>query len=840
MLAHELLNKTGLCRGAVRFHSPWVVRIGDADAFEDGPNIVNGVNKCAKRFMSLGSMVMNKSIYLSVLLSSLALTAFAAEVKPAESGVKAAAPAATTSRWSPYQPVKAPAPPSVKLKTWVRTPVDAFVLAQLEASGIKPSAEADRAAFIRRATLDTWGLLPTPEEIKSFVNDKSPNAYEKLADRLLSSHHFGERQARRWLDLARYADSTGFQNDNTRANNWRYRDYVINAFNQDKPFNRFIQEQIAGDELWPENQDAKIATGFLAGYPDNFNSRDLVQRKYQIETDMTDLVGEAFLSSTIGCARCHNHKADRVSQKEYFQLQAFFANTAFNEKAPLAKGTETDYDREYAKAQAVYNEATKDIRAKQKAILDTVREAGRKYYNERYLDDSRASIFKPESEWTPLDKWVNWRKQAVASDNEIVSYLKNTAEEKERSDYNADNVEKWKQYQALTAELKQFDKIKPAKGSAWLTTALELSNKEVPATHVRFGGIHERPLEAVEPAIPALWGGKGAVAVTPTATSSGRRTALANWLSSDSNPLTARVYANRIWAQYFDKGIVSTVADFGRAGQKPTHPELLDYLADNFVKNGWSVKKLHREILLSSVYRQSSNERADVIKADPENKLLAVYPRKRLEAEVIRDSLLYASGLLVDKVGGPSVFPPILKKGSDLGKSQDFAGNRAWTVSENKEDWYRRSIYIFTRRSFAYPITQNFDPANPNAPHHKRDVTTTPLQALTLFNSDIVFDWSQALAGRLINEAGADETAQLNRLYQVLFAREPNKNERTALKAFLTEQQIAIKQKAATGKFEVAVPQGLKDTRNFDPVKSAAFVDLVHTVANSNDFAYRF
>ncbi len=774
---------------------------------------------------------MKKTLYLAILLGFSTLTANAADDDKSKP-VKA---------WSAYQPVKDPAIPAVKQKSWVRSPIDAFVLAPIEAKGLKPSPETDRATYIRRATLDAWGLLPTPEEIKAFVNDKSPNAHEKLVDRLLASHHFGERQARRWLDLARYADSSGFQNDNTRPNNWRYRDYVITAFNSDKPFNRFIQEQVAGDELWPDSQEARIATGYLAGYPDNANSRDLVQRKYQIETDMTDLVGETFLSATIGCARCHNHKADRVSQKEYFQLQAFFANTAFNEKTPLAKGTESEFDKEYQRQQAAYQDATKDIRAKQKAILDTVREAGRQYYNERYLTDSRDAIFKAEAEWTALDKWVNWRKQAVSSDNEIISYLKNTAEEKDRPDHNPDNVEKWKQYQALTEQLKQFDKLKPAKGSVQFTTAFELTNKDVPATHVRFGGIHERPLEAVEPGIPALWGGKAAkLAIAPTDKSSGRRTALAKWLSSDSNPLTARVYANRVWSQYFDKGIIGTVADFGRAGQKPTNPELLDHLASDFVANGWSVKKLHREILLSSTYRQASGERADVLKVDPENKLLAIYPRKRMEAEVIRDSLLYASGLLVDKVGGPSVFPPILRNGDGVGKSRDFAGNRAWAVSENKEDWYRRSVYVFTRRSFPYPITQNFDPANPNNPHHKRDVTTTPLQALTLFNSEIVFDWSQALAGRVINEAGQNEDAQLNRVYQILFARLPTPTERTALKSFLAEQQIAIRSKAANGKFEVAVPAGIKDTKGFDPVRSAAFVDLVHAVANSNDFAYRF
>ena len=776
---------------------------------------------------------MNKVIVIAALLGAVTLGAVAADAP-------AAAPAAGPNKgWSPYLPVKEPVAPAVRQKAWVRNPVDAFVLAQLEAKGIQPSKEADRATFIRRATLDAWGLLPTPEETKAFVQDKSPNAHEKLVDRLLASHHFGERQARRWLDLARYADSSGFQVDNTRANNWRYRDYVINAFNSDKPFSRFIQEQVAGDELWPNDQQARVATGFLAGYPDNSNSRDLVQRKYQIETDMTDLVGEAFLSQTIGCARCHNHKQDRISQKEYFQLQSFFSNTVFNEKAALAKGSEQDADREYEKQQAIYQAATKDLRDKQRAILDSVREAGRKYHNERYLTDSRESIFKPQERWTALDKWVNWRKQAVATENDIANYLEKTTD-KGFEAYNPENVAKWEEYKRLRAELKKFDHLKPAKGSPYYTTALELTSKEVPPTHVRFGGIHERPLEAVNPAIPALWGGKGELAITPTDTSSGRRSALAKWLSSDNNPLTARVYANRVWAQYFDKGIVATVADFGRAGAKPTHPELLDHLANQFVQNGWSVKKLHREILLSATYRQASDEREDVAKADPENKLLAVYPRKRVEAEVIRDSLLYASGLLVDKVGGPSVFPPILKNGGKVGGDTNFIEGSAWDVSANKEDWYRRSIYVFTRRSFPYPITENFDPANPNQPHHKRDVTTTPLQALTLFNSDVVYDWSQALAGRVINEAGQNEDAELNRLYQILFSREPNKTERAALKSFLAEQQILVRQKAANGKFDVAVPTGLKDVSRFDPVKSAAFVDLVHTVSNANDFAYRF
>jgi hypothetical protein len=744
-----------------------------------------------------------------------------------EDASKAATPAAGKA-WAYTTPTQ-PTVPVVKQKAWVRTPVDAFVLAKLEEKGLKPSPDADRATFIRRATLDTWGLIPTPEEVKAFVNDKSPDAYEKLADRLLSSPHYGERQARRWLDLARYADSAGFQNDTTRPNNFRYRDYVINSFNADKPFDRFTREQLAGDEIWPDSQEAKIATGFLAGYPDNSNSRDLVQRKYQIATDMTDLVGETFLAATVGCARCHNHKADKVTQKEYFQLQAYFANTSFDEKAPAAKG---EGELAYEKQQNAYREATKDIRAQQKAILDTVRAVAVKYHKERYLTDSREAIFKPETEWNAMDRWVNFRLKSVSSEQDVVAYLKLTAEDKDTPDYKPENVEKWKQYQKLTADLKKFDKLRPEKGSLTLTTATELGHPDAPPTFVRFGGVHERPTDEVQPALPVLWAGANAkLEIKPTATSSGRRTALANWLASPDNPLTARVFVNRVWSQYFANGIVGTVADFGRAGQKPTHPELLDYLATDFVKQGWSVKKLHREILLSSVYRQSSGQRDDVLKVDPDNKLLAVYPRKRLEAEEIRDSLLAASGQLEDKIGGPAVFPPV---------PSNFNAGNLWTPSKDPAEQNRRSVYVFVRRSVPYPLMQSFDLADPSHAHHKRDVTTTPLQALTLFNSDVVFGWSQALAGRVIREAGKDESAQINRLYEILFARVPNKNEKAALKDFLDKEEKIILAKNAQGKFEIAVPSGLKENQQVNPVRAAAFVDLVHAVANSNDFAYRF
>ncbi|TRX01649.1 DUF1553 domain-containing protein [Candidatus Methylobacter oryzae] len=740
----------------------------------------------------------------------------------------AGAPATKSKLWS-YQPIKAPEQPAVNNKSWVRNPIDAFVLAPLEAKGLTPSPDADRAAFVRRATLDAWGVIPTPDEVANFVNDTSPDAYEKLADRLLASPKYGERQARRWLDLARYADSTGFQNDNTRPNMWRYRDYVINAFNQDKPYSRFIQEQLAGDELWPDNQEALIATGYMAHFPDNHNSRDLIQRKYQITTDITDTVGKVFLGQTVECARCHNHKFDKISQKDYFSLQSFFANVAPVDNIPVAKKGEVE--RKYEAALAKWEEATKDIRDKQKAIIDSVRDKAEKHHKERYLTDSREAIFKPKSEWNAQDRWVNHRLAHVTDQASLAAFLRDAAESKGNDkDYSPEIVAKWEQYDKLSEELKKFNDLKPKNSSAEISAMTELGHPDAPPSYVFFGGDHERPLEQVQPAFPeAITDEKPDI--KPTAFSSGRRTALANWIASANNPLTARVFVNRVWEEYFGRGIVETVSDFGKAGQKPTNPELLDYLADNFVKNGWSVKKLHRDILLSGTYRQSSAHREDVAKADPENKLLAVFPRKRLEAEQIRDSLLVASGKLEEQVGGPSVFPPVP---ANLG-----AGNQ-WEVSKDVHDQNRRSLYVFTRRSVPYPLLETFNMASAQEAHSKREVTTSPLQSLALINSDVVFGWSQALAGRVINEAGNDETAQLDRLYQILFARKATGNEKETLQKFLNSHEKIVREKTAEGKFAVSIPTGLKSDQKLDPIRAAAFVDLVHTVANSNEFIYRF
>ncbi|MBG0810797.1 DUF1553 domain-containing protein [Methylosinus sp. H3A] len=765
-----------------------------------------------------------KKAYLALLLgASWASIAVAADPKPTETS-----PRATTTRphWA-YQPVLRPGVPNVAQNSWARSPIDSFILAKIEAAKLAPSPEADRAALIRRATLDVWGLIPEPEDVAAFVNDASPDAYERLVDRLLASPRYGERQARRWLDLARYADSAGFQGDVTRPNFFRYRDYVVQSFNEDKPYSRFIQEQIAADEIAPGDQKALVATGFLASYTDNPNARDLIGRKYQITTDIADTIGTAILGTTVGCARCHNHKSDKITQKDYFSLQAFFANTAFDEKIPAAKG---EQEIEYQKALAKYETAAKDILAKQKAIIEQIREKATAFYKERYNPDARASIFKPKSEWNALDRWVNYRADTVTDQPVLANYLRDIANDLQSPDHTLEAVAKWAEYQKLTEELKKFEKLKPTRGADTFTAATELGHSDAPPTFVFFGGNHERPLDEVQPAFPEAFANGETPVIVPTATSSGRRTALANWLVSPTNPLTARVFVNRVWNEYFGKGIVGTVSDFGKAGDKPINPELLDYLADNFVQGGWSIKKLHRQILLSSVYRQSSAHREDVAAADPENKLLAVFPRKRLDAEQIRDSFLLASGRLEQAVGGPAVFPP-LPANLNVGP--------AWEASNDPHEINRRSLYVFARRSVPYPLLETFDLNNAQQAHSKRDVTTTPLQALTLVNNDLVFQWSQALAGRVIREAGGDETARIDRLYQILFARNPDSFERSVLKDFLDEHEKLIASRATDGKFSIAVPTG-KDLKTTDPIRASAFVDLVHTVANSNEFIYRF
>jgi len=818
---------------------------------------------------------------LKLLSAFLAIGASAAIATAADE--KPVTPPAAARAWA-YTPPQAPAEPAVKNKRWVRTPLDAFVLARLEAKGLSPSTEADRATFIRRATLDAWGLIPTPEEVKAFVADRSPKAHEKLVDRLLASPRYGERQGRRWLDLTRYADSDGYNADGTRPNIWRYRDYVIDAFNRDKPFDRFVKEQLAGDELWPDSIEAQVATGFLRNFPDEINARDLNLKKQEVANDLTDTVGSVLLGTTVNCAQCHDHKFDKISQKEYYQLQAFLVNASWRDDVPAINGQAL---AEYSVKRARWEAATQSIRDQQEALLKPVVDKLESDRLSGFVPETRVSISKPEAERNAYDRWIYHRNLWTMSGRtrNAVNQLKT----KDKAGY--------EKYQALSEQLKAFDNIKPRDPGS-ISTMTELGHADSPPTYVLFKGIYDKKLDEVQPAVPALLGGN-TPAIQPTATSSGRRTALANWIADPANPLTARVFVNRQWAQFFGTGIVDTVSDFGKMGSKPSNPELLDHLATSFVKNGWSVKALQREILLSGAYRQASAARPEAQAVDPGNKLLWAFPRQRLEAEEIRDSLLAAAGLLEEKLGGPAVFPPI---------PINLDNRNAWPTSENPHDHHRRSVYIFVRRNTPYPLLDTFDWANPQLVHNKREVTTTAPQALALINSDLVFEWSKALAGRVIREAGPKEPAQIDRLFEILYARKPDSVEKGKLLAFLDSQEALTRQQLVQGRklnapegygvspvltaqidqlyktvygrsadrYEKAVfvqtlakqqeklksgdaggdddeddakgsdakagkaAKGRKAEPALNPARAAAFVDLVHAVANSNEFTYRF
>jgi len=779
-----------------------------------------------------------------------------------------------------YQPVQNPqVPASTAGNRWVRTPIDAFVLAKLQEKELQPSADADRATLIRRATLDTWGLVPTPEEVKAFVGDRSPKAYEKLVDRLLASPRYGERWGRRWLDLTRYADSDGYNADGTRPNAWRYRDYVINAFNEDKPYDRFVKEQLAGDELWPNQQEALIATGFLRNYPDEINARDLNLKKQEIATDLTDTVTSVLLGSTVGCAKCHDHKFDKISQREYYQMQAFFVNASARDDVLAATGKErAEYDAQLAR----YNEATKEIRGKMDVLLQPMIDKLEADRLQGFVPQTRESIEKPETDRNAYDKWIYhrnlWTMQGRTRNAE------NRLKEKDKESY--------ARYQELKGELQAFDHLKP-KSPGQLSTMFELG-PDAPPTNILASGIYDRLLDEVQPGFPAAFT-SAKPAIAPTAASSGRRTALANWIVDPDNPLAARVFVNRVWSQYFGHGIVDTVSDFGKQGEKPINPELLDYLAYTFVhEDHWSIKSFQKRILLSSVYRQSSAAHEQGIGIDPNNRLLYAFPRQRLDAEEIRDSLLAVSGLLNEKLGGPAVMPPA--------PANFLLGNNrnAWTNSDDPHDQYRRSVYVFIRRNMPYPMLDTFDGANPNTVHSRRDVSTTPTQALTLVNSDLVYRWSQALAGRVIREGGKDESARIDRLYQVLFSRPAQPAEKQKLLAFLDSQQQITLKRVEQGK-KYALPDGYgispaayqqvdklystlygREADRYERTalveylktrhesasgaggeddgaeddeaasaaptpqeqqalaRAAAFVDLTHALVNSNEFSYRF
>lgn len=740
---------------------------------------------------------------MAVFILALACTAWAASIERKFTD-------AELNYWA-YKPVQKPAVPAVKNRAWVKTPVDAFILKDLEDKKINPSRPADKITLLRRATLDLTGLPPTPEEVRAFLADQSSKAFEKVVDRLLASPHYGEKWARHWLDLARYAESEGFKSDETRPHVWHFRDYVIKAFNEDKPYDRFVKEQIAGDELWPDNPDALIATAFNRHYPDESNARNLKQRRQEILNDITDTVGAVFLGTTFACARCHDHKFDPVLQKDYYKLQAFFAGVRTRDDILLAPPSQV---AEYKRKLAVWEEKTKEIR-EQIAQLEApvIKAIYEENFNKYPAEIQEAIKMSPEKrdpmQWLMFYK-ASWLLDSKADEdgNGVGKRLKGEAR---------------KQWDELQAKLAAFNDIKPQ--PLPIGSGITDVGREAPATHVLRGGAYDAPLEEVQPGFLTIIDPEPAKIPPARTNTTGRRTALANWLTDPRNPLAARVMANRIWHYHFGRGLVATPSDFGLMGEADGSKALLDYLASTFVQKGWSIKAMHRLILLSNTYQQSSDFNPEAAKADPDNKLLWRFQRYRLTGEEIRDAILFVSGRLNPKMGGPSVFP-------DLPEGMQVRGG--WKKNEDEQEKNRRSVYVFIRRNSRFPLFQTFDMPDTHESCARRSTTTTAPQALALLNDKAVFGAAQSFAARVLETSGPDVNSQIRTAYQLALAREPDAAELDLARSFLQKQSALIKTRLEEQK-PIAVPHDLAP--NVAPV-TAALVDFCHVLFNSNEFVY--
>jgi hypothetical protein len=705
------------------------------------------------------------------------------------------------------QKVVQPNSPTVRDSGWVRNPVDAFILAQLEAKNLRPSAPADRATLIRRVSLDLIGLPPTPQEVEAFLNDPSPGAYEKVVDRLLASPQYGERWARHWLDLARYAESEGFKSDETRPNVWRYRDYVIRALNTDKTYDRFVQEQIAGDELWPNDPDARLATAFNRHYPDESNARNLLQRRQEILNDITDTVGSVFLGLTYGCARCHNHKFDPILQADYYRLQAFFANVRANDDFALIPPAAV---QERQDKMTVWEEKTRSIRDEMKSLLEPRRRRMVDELFAKYPAEIQSAILKPASERTPIEWQMYYKAKPYMnpSDEDVADNLKDN--EKAR-------------WLALNKELANYSSFYP--GDLPIGTGIVDVSQQAPKTHVLAVGVYDSPKEEVQPGFLTILDPAPAKILTPAgAETSGRRSALAHWLTDADNPLTARVMVNRLWHYHFGHGIVATPSDFGNMGDPPSHPALLDWLAGEFVRQGWSLKAMHRLMVTSNTYQQASVFNAAGEKIDPQDVWLWRFPRQRLEGEVIRDSALSVSGSLNLEMNGPSVFP-------ELPPGMQSRGG--WRVTESPAERDRRSVYVFVRRNTRYPLFEAFDMPDTHESCARRDVTTTAPQALSLLNSRLTLEWAQAFAARVLASAGSSPEKQVDLAYRLAYSRHPDDTEMSIAKTFFKHERELLAEKP---KDQLALPATAEGS--IDPLEAAALVDFCHVLINSNEFVY--
>ena len=733
-----------------------------------------------------------------------------------ETGVSAEQTRPHSNHWAFSPPLRS-AIPKVGRDKQVRNPIDAFIRARLQKEGLQASQEADRTTLIRRVSLDLVGLPPTPGEVKEFLEDKHPNAFEHLVDRLLASPHYGEKWARQWLDLAHYADSDGYEKDDIRPYAWKWRQWVIDALNRNMPFDQFTIEQIAGDLLPSATTQQKIATGFFRNTLTN-REGGIDREEFRVEQgiDRVSTIGTVWLGLTVGCARCHDHKYDPISQKEFYQLYAFF-NSAIelNIEAPASEELgpylqhKIEYDKKRTALLAEYK--VPELQADwEKRILEASANPG---LNPSYDSawDILGVITDGGQEIAKLDSRHRTPKQRDKLTDHFVARYE-------------DAVGPARYAELKLKELKEkLDKLK-AEYPPLSEAQTIANNPNPPETHILIRGNHRQPGVEVRPGTPAFLN-KLAHGSGPT------RLSLAKWLVSTDNPLTARVAVNRMWQEFFGRGLVETSDDFGIRGDAPTHPELLDWLATEFMRNGWNLKQIHKLIVNSSTYRQSSKVTPELQSRDPNNKLLARQARLRLPAELIRDATLAASGLLDSAVGGKSVRPPQPSGVVELG----FGGSQAkWKESTGPER-YRRGLYILFLRTTPYPQLVNFDAANSLVPCSRRERSTTPLQALNLLNDSVFMEAAQVLAIRMLREERGSVLDRLNYGFQLCLSRAPKPQERDRLLNYYQQQKGILNRKPEL--VDSLFPA--RDLDGISPADAAVWVGVSRLLLNLEEFITR-
>ena len=652
--------------------------------------------------------------------------------------------AETKKFWS-FQSVKRPAIPTVKNSTWATNDIDRFILARLEKAGLTPASPASKTELLRRATYDLTGLPPSPEEVRSFLADGSPNAFEKVIDRLLKSPHYGEKWGRHWLDLVRYAESNSYERDNPKPHVWRYRDYVIRSFNADKPYTQFIREQIAGDELDNVTRDSIIATGY---YRLGIWDDEPVDPKQALFDDLDDILmttSQTFLGMTMNCARCHDHKISPIPQRDYYRFLSFFSG--LNRYG--IRGGDT------IKRFSVREIATAEQKRQNIKVMAE---------HKKKLDDSLRKMRAVE---TAAQKYLsNVEKQDFKFERNRVGILrKHVPKDLDKKQLQA--------YITLQKNRRQLQRFRPA-GMDMALCVTEIGSKPR-QFHVLIRGNAHAEAAKVEPGFPSILSPPepNLDPPKPGQKTSNRRRALAEWLASDTNQMTSRVMANRIWQYHFGRGIVRTPNNFGFGGMKPTHPQLLDWLASEFVSGGWKLKQMHKTIMLSSAYRMSSKKNAKAAAKDAGNDLFWRFNMRRLTAEEIRDSILAANGALNrKKMFGPSIYT-IIPREVLAGQSRPGAG---WGRS-SEEDRNRRTIYVHTKRSLLTPMLYAFDIADPDAPCPVRFSTTQPTQALSMLNSEFIHREAGVFANHLQKNAGKTVREKVEAALWRVFQRQPIKKE---------------------------------------------------------------